>query len=264
MSDSKLSVSRPPRLQILNASIDNFTMRELLDQMDSGFLITPNADHLVSLQEDKEFYDLYQQADYVTVDSQILLFALKVLGQPVKEKISGSDFFPQYCMHHRDNPDIRIYLLGAMPGIAVRAASNINERIGREIVVAYHSPSFGFETNEAECQEIIERINQSTANVLVVGVGAPKQEKWIQSHRDKLTGIHTFMALGATIDFEAGTLARAPSWMSTLGLEWLYRLTREPGRLWRRYLVRDTRFIYLVFKEMLNLYRNPFQKQGHQ
>src|SRR5690606_29999786 len=153
---------------------------------------------------------------------------------------------------------ISLFLLGAAPGIAQKAAANINQKTGRHMVVGAHSPSFGFEKNEAECQEIIALINQSGASVLVVGVGAPKQEKWIYKYKSQLPGIKLFMALGATIDFEAGTLKRAPLWIQRLGLEWLYRLVKEPRRLWKRYILDDMPFFYLILKEKLRRYRNPF------
>lgn len=121
-------------------------------------------------------------------------------------------------MYHKDDPDCRIFLLGAKEGIAAKAMERINEKVGRQIVVGAHSPSFGFEKNEQECMDIIDIVNKSGANVLLVGVGAPKQEKLIMKYRDKMPDIKLFMALGATIDFEAGTLKRAPViWQK---LEW--------------------------------------------
>ncbi len=108
--------------------------------------------------------------------------------------------------------------------------------------MAAYSPSFGFEGDEEECLEIIERVNKSGATVLVVGVGSPKQEKWIYEYKEKLSGIKLIFSLGATIDFEAGNLKRAPKWMSDCGFEWLYRLLCEPRRLWKRYLINDLPF----------------------
>jgi len=246
------------RVKILNIEVDNVSMDELLNSFNSGFLVTPNVDHLMLLQENRKFFEIYQQADYVTVDSQIVNWATRFLGHPVKEKVSGSDFLPAYCDFHKNNPEIRIFLLGGMPGVAQQAARNINAKSGREIVTGAHSPSMRFVTDQAECNEAIELINSSGANVLVVGLGAPKQEIWIAEHRDRMPGIHSFMALGATLDFEAGTVSRAPRCMSCCGLEWLYRLYQEPGRLWKRYLVRDLPFFYLLLKQRLGLYKSPF------
>jgi N-acetylglucosaminyldiphosphoundecaprenol N-acetyl-beta-D-mannosaminyltransferase len=246
------------RVKILNIEVDNISVNELLRSFTRGLLVTPNVDHLIQLQKNRVFFDAYRQADFVTVDSQIVYWATKFLGHPVKEKVSGSDFFPAYCDFHKNNPSIRIFLLGGRPGVALQAARNVNAKAGREIVTGAHSPSMSFATNAVECEAAIGMINDSGANVLVVGLGAPKQEIWIAKYRARMPGIHTFMALGATLDFEAGTVSRAPRWMSRCGLEWLYRLAKEPGRMWQRYLVRDLPFFYLLIKQRLGLYKPPF------
>jgi exopolysaccharide biosynthesis WecB/TagA/CpsF family protein len=248
------------RIPILNIQVDNFTHQELLEEFKEGVLVTPNVDHLMILQEDREFYDLYRRAEYVAVDSRIVKNALKFLGTPIKEVIPGSDFFPFFYNFHKNDPETKIFLLGAKPGIAQQALEIINKKVGREIVVGALSPSFGFEANEVENQQIISVINRSSANVLLVGVGAPKQEKWIFRHKHQLPNIKMFLALGATIDFEAGNLKRAPRIFQLLALEWFYRLIKEPRRLWRRYLVHDLPFFYLILKQKLKTYRDPFAK----
>ncbi len=244
-------------IKILNIAIDNLELAEFLANLKSGIVFTPNVDHLIKLQNDPEFARIYTQADYKVCDSKILYFVSRFLGTPIKEKISGSDLFPAFYTYHQDNPDVKIFLLGAQAGVALLAKEKINQKVGREIIVGAHSPSFGFEKNEAECQAIIEMIKESGATVLAVGVGAPKQEKWIAKYQSQLPNIKIFMAIGATIDFEAGKVKRAPKWMSEVGLEWLYRLVSEPARLWKRYLIDDTYFFWLVLKQKLNLYRVP-------
>lgn len=236
-------------IEILNIPIDNLSWDEFLTRLNEGAVFTPNVDHLMSLRHDSEFRTAYAQADYRVCDSQVLLYASRFLGTPIKEKISGSDLLPVFCEHHRANDEIKIFLLGGAEGVPQKAMKNINARIGREIVVAAHSPSFGFEKNEVECEQISEMIRQSSATVLVVGVGAPKQEKWIAKHRHQLPNIKIFMGLGAAIDFEAGYKSRSPKWISDLGLEWLYRLRSEPKRLWRRYLLRDIPFLWLLLQQ---------------
>jgi exopolysaccharide biosynthesis WecB/TagA/CpsF family protein len=120
-------------------------------------------------------------------------------------------------------------------------------------VVGAHSPSFGFEKNEQECQELIEEIKNSGATVLAVGVGAPKQEKWIYKYKEQLPNIKIFLAIGATLDFEAGNKKRAPKWVTEIGLEWLHRLLSEPKRLWKRYLIGGPIFCWLILKQKFNL-----------
>lgn len=236
-------------VEILNIPIDNISINDFLNQLKRGVVFTPNVDHLMKLQKDDDFLNAYSKADYRVCDSQVLMFASKFLGTPIKAKISGSDLFPLFCDHHRNNERVKIFLLGGAEGVAARARHRINARIGREIIVQAHSPSFGFEKNEAECDAIIERIRNSTANVLVVGLGAPKQEIWITKYKDRLPNIDIFLAVGASIDFEAGHKPRAPQIMTDLGLEWFYRLLTEPTRLWKRYLLDDMPFLWLILRE---------------
>ncbi len=248
------------KVNILNISLDNLTTEELLKKLnwEGGVVFTPNVDHLMKLQNDPEFYEAYDHSTYKVCDSQILMYASKFLGTPLKEKISGSDLFPAFYNYNKDNENVKIFLLGAAEGVARQAQAAINQKVGREIVVASYSPSFGFEKNEAECQKIVDLINESGATVLAIGVGAPKQEKWLVKYRKQLKGVKIFLAIGATIDFEAGYKARSPKWMSEVGIEWLYRLLSEPKRLWKRYLIEGVPFFGLVLEQKLGLYDYPF------
>lgn len=247
------------KVKILNVNIDNLSTDELLERLgrEGGVVFTPNVDHLINLQRDEEFYQIYQNSDYKVCDSQVLYYASRLLGQPIREKISGSDLFPAFYRYYKNCENTTIFLLGAGEGVGVRAQQKINGIVGREMVVDTYSPPFGFEKDEVECQRIIDRIKDSGATVLGVGLGSPKQEKWIVKHKHKLKNIRVFLAIGATIDFEAGEKPRSPQWMSELGIEWLYRLSCEPKRLWKRYLVDDLPFMWLVVRQWLNLYRSP-------
>ncbi len=246
------------KVNILNLAIHNLSMEEVLTSLDSGIVFTPNVDHFVKLQCDREFLEAYGCANYRLCDSKIVYYAAKFLGCPIKEKVSGSDLFPRFYQYHCDNESIKIFLLGGWKNTAERAKARINRTVEREIIVGTYSPELGFETNEAECRKIEDLIAQSGATVLAVGLGAPKQEKFILRHKDNMPNIKIFMAIGATINFEAGVVNRAPNWMSNAGLEWLYRLMAEPERLWKRYLIEDPLFLWLVLLQRLNLYRQPF------
>ncbi|MGD1874951.1 MAG: WecB/TagA/CpsF family glycosyltransferase [Mastigocoleus sp.] len=247
------------RIKLLNVSIHNMKMVELLEQLRKGGVVfTPNVDHIMKLQRDKKFYSVYQEADYRVCDSKILMYASKFLGTPIGEKISGSDLFPAFYNHYQHDENIKIFILGAVDEVAKTAQQRINSKVGRDIVVGVHSPSFGFDKNEQECQQIIETINNTDATVLAIGVGAPKQELWIAKHREQLKKIKIFLAIGATINFEAGKVKRSPKWMSEIGFEWLYRLLSEPKRLWKRYLLDALPFFTLILKQKLQLYKNPW------
>jgi exopolysaccharide biosynthesis WecB/TagA/CpsF family protein len=203
------------------------------------------------LQKDVDFQSAYRTADYSVCDSKIIQYASYFLGTPIQEKISGSDLFPAFYQYNRDNTDVKIFLLGGQEGVGYQARININKKVGRRIVVEVYSPSFGFEKNEAECQRIVEKIRSSGATVLAVGVGAPKQEKGIFKYKSYLPNVKIFLPIGAAIDFEAGRISRAPKWVSAIGGEWLYRLLLEPRRLWKRYLVDDLPFFFLILKQKL-------------
>jgi len=253
-------VTRMARLKFLNISIDNLSSMELLQQLQlGGTVYTPNVYHMLRLQQDRDFYKVYQQADYCICDSQILWLVSRLLGRPIREKISGSDLFPAFYNYYRNDKTVKIFLLGAAEGVGEKAKAQINRKLGRDIVIDTYSPPYGFEGEPEECDRILEKINASKATVLAVGLGAPKQEKWIDNNRERLPGVKVFMAIGATIDFEAGHVQRSPRWMSTVGLEWLYRILMEPRRLWKRYVNDALPFVWLVLAERLGLYRDPFR-----
>ena len=244
------------QVNLLNITLDNLSMAELLPQLSQrgGMVVTPNVDHLVKLQHDPEFHQVYRHSDYVVCDSKILMQASRFLGQPLREKISGSDLFPAFYTYYANDPSIRIFLLGGPPGVAKEAQQRINAKVGRAIITDTYCPPFGFEHDPEENNRIIKHINASNATVLAVGVGAPKQEKWIYHHRDRLPEINIFLAIGATINFEAGHTVRSPQWVSEAGLEWMHRLVSEPKRLWKRYLVDDLPFGWLLLQQWLNRY----------
>ena len=251
----EINEGRFPKINILGIDFDNVSKLELLSQLNRGVIFTPNVDHLMKLRRDPDFAFVYQRADYKICDSQILIYAAKFLGKPLKAKLSGSDLFHWFCDYHQHNDEMKIFLLGGRQGVAKEAQRRINARIGRPIVVGEYSPPVGFERDPQECQKIIEILKRSPANVVAVCLGAPKQEKWIAAHRDRLPNVDIFMAIWATVDFEAGVKPRAPKFASEVGLEWVYRLLCEPRRLWKRYLLDGLPFIGLVLAEKLRSLR---------
>ncbi|MBD2773437.1 WecB/TagA/CpsF family glycosyltransferase [Iningainema tapete] len=257
-SDSKF-------IDLLNVTVNNITLMELLDKLKyGGVVFTPNVDHLMKLQKSQEFYKVYQQADYRVCDSKVLMYVASFLGTPVLEKISGSDLFPAFYSYYQHDENMKVFLLGGEERAVKRAQKNINTKVGRNIIVAAHSPSYGFEKREDECQQIVKMINSSGATVLAIGVGAPKQELWIAKYKNQLKNVKIFLAIGATINFEAGNVKRSPKWMSEVGLEWLYRLLMEPKRLWKRYLLDAIPFLWLIIQQKFQLYENPWKKVQHQ
>lgn len=248
------------KVKILNVEVNNITMKELVDSFEKGMLLTMHVDMIMKLQNDKEFFDILPEFDIVTCDSQILYYGTKFLGHPVKERVSGSDFFPLYYNKYKNDLSKSIFLCGAKPGIAKIAQSKINEKVGRKMVVGEYSPHFHFDEDPAEQEKMIRLINESGATVLLVGLGAGRQEKFLVKNRDKLPNIHTFLPLGGTIDYEAETLPRPPTWVTDSGFEWAYRLVKEPVQRWRRYILHQPPVIWNLLLQRLGTYKNPFDK----
>lgn len=246
------------KIKILNVELVNISDEELLSQLKKGVLVTPNVDQIVKMQTDGEYYDIVRRAEWCVCDSKILLLSSRLLGTPLKDAVPGSSFFPTFYEYHKDDENCKIFLLGAREGVAQIAMERINKKVGRPIVVGAYSPSFGFEENEEENKEIHKMINESGANVVLVGVGCPKQEKWIDAHKAMMPGVDIWMALGATIDFEAGNIKRAPMIWRELCMEWFYRFLQEPRRMYKRYFVDDPKFFWYLLKQMLGRYKNPF------
>lgn len=241
------------RERFLNTSIDNVTLRESLNIVDGfirsdkpHYVVTPNVDHIVKLEQDTEFKKVYDDADLILTDGMPLIWISKLLKKPIKEKISGSDFFPAVCKL-ADEKGYSIFLLGAAEGVAKKAAENIQNMYPNIAKINYYSPSFGFESNRDETDNIVEMIRKEQPDILAVGVGAPKQEKFIYNNYKEI-GVPVTLAIGATIDFLAGNVKRAPKWMQKSGLEWFYRLGKEPKRMFKRYLIDDLKIIKIVFK----------------
>lgn len=241
------------RIKFLNTYIDNLTMEETLLEVDKyikstigSYIVTPNVDHIVKLENDIEFQNVYKEASLILTDGMPLVWISKLKKKPIKEKISGSDLFPQVCsMAAKQN--YKLFLLGAGPGVAQKAADNLVEKYPGLNIVGTYSPSYGFENNPQEIEEIIKLVNDAKPDVLAVGLGAPKQEKFIFKYRGRLN-VPLSLAIGASIDFEAGNIKRAPIWMQKTGLEWFYRLLKEPKRMFKRYLIDDLKIIKICIK----------------
>ncbi len=249
------------KVPMLNAWVHDVSMDDIVENFTTGTMLTLHVDMIMKLQKDEEFLRILPEFDIITCDSQILYFATKFLGTPVKERVSGSDLFPKYYMRHKDNPDVSIFLLGGMPGIAEIAQDRINAKVGREIITGTYAPPFDFDKSEAEIDKIIDTVNASEATVLLVGLGGGRQEKFIIRYRDRFSHVKTFLPLGGTIDYEAGTFKRPPAWVTDWGFEWLYRLLKEPRQRWHRYIVHEPPVLWQLLRQKLGIYRNPFEKK---
>jgi N-acetylglucosaminyldiphosphoundecaprenol N-acetyl-beta-D-mannosaminyltransferase len=220
-------------------------------------VVTPNVDHIVQLQSNEGLQQAYRQAGLVLADGWPVVTASRWLGRPLPERVPGSDLVPElfraaqarYDACSAGSPSLlRVYLLGAAPGVADRAAAKIQQQWPAVEVVGTYSPPLGFEKSAAECEEILRRIAAARPEVLVLGLGAPKQELWAAKHQARLAA-RVALCVGATIDFLAGEKRRAPHWVQVVKMEWLHRLLSEPKRLAKRYWHDACVFPQLVWAE---------------
>lgn len=210
-------------------------------------MFTPNVDHVVSAEDDALFNAAYGRCDLRLADGMPLIWASKLMGQPLPEKVSGSDLF-EPLMRRAAERGWRVYLLGGRDGVLERAAQRLRDELGVNVVGA-QSPWIRNPTDAHEITPIVNEIAAAKPDLLIVALGAPKQELFIDTAREQLKGTVS-IGLGATLDFYAGAVRRAPRWLSDHGFEWAYRLFKEPRRMWRRYLVRDPRFALIVAREL--------------
>lgn len=230
-------------LVILGVPIDDLTMPAALDRIGAFIaawrqdgrmrqIATVNADFVTKSYEDPELLDILQNADMLTADGMPLVWGARLLGIDLAGRVTGADMVPALA-ERAAAEGWSLYFLGAAPGVAAAAADVLRAQYPGLTIAGIYSPpvSSVFEMDPA----IVERINESQADVLLVAFGNPKQEKWINMHRNELR-CAVAMGVGGTFDFIAGRTRRAPDWMQRAGLEWLFRLVQEPKRLWKRYV----------------------------
>jgi N-acetylglucosaminyldiphosphoundecaprenol N-acetyl-beta-D-mannosaminyltransferase len=249
-------------IEILGIRINNMSLEEAVNHIEKlskdmifSYTVTPNVDHIIKLQSDVSFLRIYQQANLVVADGVPLLWAARFLGTPLQGRVNGTDLFERLAARAAEKGD-SIYLLGGEEGAAELTAKILQLRHPKIKIAGWYCPPFGFEHNEAENNIIIQRIRDAAPTYLFVGLGAPKQEKWI-SKLASSTGAKHAVGIGVSFSMVGGLQKHAPRWMQQSGLEWLWRLSNEPVRLWRRYLIDDLRFFLLVFNQKIGIYKVP-------
>jgi len=243
-------------VNLFGISLHRITLREsistLIDWMAQSpscrYVVTPNVDHVVKLQSNPQMRAAYQSASLVVADGWPLVSASRWLGMSLPERVAGSDLVPGILAAAHRVGGFRVFLFGAAPGVAMAAAEEIRARWPGVQVCGYSSPPPGFERNASQSQVFVDEINACAPHLLVVGLGAPKQEIWLMENAAKLR-VPVAIAAGATIDFLAGVQQRAPLWVQRLRLEWLFRLLSNPKRLAGRYIYGALVFPRLVASE---------------
>jgi N-acetylglucosaminyldiphosphoundecaprenol N-acetyl-beta-D-mannosaminyltransferase len=250
---------------LLGISIDAMRMDEAIDclrnwidqpQSVCRYVVTPNVDHAVLLEEHDGLRQSYRDADLILADGHPIVWASRLLGQSLPERVPGSELVPQLFESYNTSAarpnngrKLRVFLLGAAVGVAARAAENMKQRWPNVETVGVYSPPLGFENDADESNYILGRIALARPDVVVIGLGAPKQEVWVQQQRHEIRAAAALCA-GATIDFLAGEKQRAPVWMQKTGIEWFHRMCSEPERLVKRYAKDAWVFPQLVWRQL--------------
>jgi N-acetylglucosaminyldiphosphoundecaprenol N-acetyl-beta-D-mannosaminyltransferase len=245
------------RVQLFGCKIDRVRMPQAVTRVyrlihgftgKCRYVVTPNVDHVVMLEHHQGLRRAYDDADVVLADGMPVVLASRLLGRGLPERVTGADLTVALFDAAEYRGGLRVFLLGAGPGVAEQAAAKIHERWPGVEVTGTYSPPMGFEKDPQQNAEILARIAAASPDVLVVGLGAPKQELWVHAHQQEIEAA-VALCVGATIDFLAAHKRRAPLWMQKSGLEWLHRVATEPRRLIRRYARDAWQFPKLVFRE---------------
>lgn len=222
----------------------------MIDARRGGFVVTPNVDHVCLVENDEELRSIYAKADLVLTDGQPLVWLAKALGTPVPEKVSGSDITVPLLRAARD-AGRSVYFLGATEDVCRELLDKLNELVPGLRVVGTASPMFDPSGDDREFVAALDAACSAQPDLLLLALGSPKQEYALGRYVDRY-GPVVAIGVGATFDFLVGKQKRAPKWMSDAGLEWAFRLSQNPTRLWRRYLVDDRRFAVIAWRAWRN------------
>ena len=243
-------------VHILDVPFADVTERELIDLLDEGMgagmqrqvcFVPTNS--ILAARKDEAVKKTYEEADFVICDGVPVWWASSFLGKPLKQRLTGFDFFPHFIAHCAEK-GYRIFLMGASDGVAAALTNKYRSAYPNIQIVGNYAPPFMPVFSDEENKKVVSMINESGADVLFVSLTAPKQDLWIHEH---LPSLHMKLAMGvgAAFDAENGSIRRAPVLMQQMGLEWFFRFLQEPRRLFKRYFLEAPVFILLIIKAKL-------------
>lgn len=241
------------RIHLFNTSIDNLSMAETIRKIQAAIKnkkqlhhVVVNAGKIVAMQSDDQLRKSVNSSDIINADGQAVVWASKLLGQPLKERVAGIDLMERLVDLSAGN-HYKIYLLGAKQEVLEKVVRIYQEKYSKQLIAGYRNGYF----DSHEEEDIASEISDSGAQLLFVAISSPKKENFLYKHRSKLGKLNFIMGVGGSFDVIAGKTKRAPVWMQKIGLEWFYRFLQEPKRMWKRYLIGNSKFIYLTTKELL-------------
>ncbi len=239
---------KPERIRLLDVEFLNLTMNDALNKIsgviDSGqkeMFAFMNPDCFNKLFQDQEYLKLMQNCKNIFPDGSGINLACKIIKKQLVHNVNGTDMLPYLCQMAEEK-GYRIFLLGAAPGVAEKMKKSLVSKYRRLIISDVED---GYFNRETESDRVIQKINDSNSQILLVAFGVPLQEKWLRAHLMELS-INVGMGVGGLFDFYSGNMPRAPKWMRELGLEWVFRLLMEPKRMWRRYIIGNPLFVRRV------------------
>lgn len=215
-----------------------------------SIVVTPNLQHVYLLRTDQELQEVYDSAEFVVADGVPLVWASRLFGPPLPERVNGTDLMLDLCARPASR-EIRIGLFGGNPGSARRCGEALKKRNSGLNICCRLCPSRGFENDPEQSAAIEKELRSAAPDLLFVALGSPKQEIWMH-RRGRALGIPVSLGIGGSFELIAGDTPRAPVCMRRSGLEWLFRLWVEPRRLWRRYALCLGLFPWLLLKETWN------------
>ena len=239
------------KINILNTHIHNLTMQETLNIVDNTISkgeqlhhVVVNAGKVVSMQTDLQLRQSVNESDLINADGQAVVWASKVLGKPLKERVAGIDLMVNLVeMAHQKK--YKVFFFGAKEEVVKEVVKKYTDQYSSDIVAGYRNGYF----EKEEEKNIAKQISESGANILFVAISSPAKENFLYENKELLKKVNFVMGVGGSFDVVAGKVKRAPIWMQNAGLEWFYRFKQEPKRMWKRYLLGNTKFIGLVLKE---------------
>ena len=246
------------RIKFLNTYIDSLTAQEAKAQVDQmvqkrrpQYVVTPNTDIVMMMQKNPDLLDICNKADLILTDGEMVVKLSKFLGNPIKERVAMTDFVWDVCDLAVEK-NYRIFLFGGKEDVLEKGKKRILKKYPNLNICGHYSPPLGFENNPVELEKSLDLISESKADILIVFLGCPKQERFIAKYKDEYQ-VPVSITMGGCIDFIGADIKRAPMWMQKSGLEWFFRFAQEPKRLFKRYFVDDMQIFPLVLKYKLGI-----------
>ena len=241
------------KIDFLGIPVDSHTMLETISRVDEAIQakehinhVVINAGKVVSMMKDKELFQSVLACDIINADGQSIVWAARFLGKTIPGRVAGVDLM-QELIRLSSTKGYKCFFLGARLDVVKKVVERYIMEYGKGIIAGYRDGYF----SEAEEPEVARQIAESGAQLLFVALPTPRKELFLYKYEDVLRKVNFTMGVGGTFDIIAGITRRAPKWVQDMGMEWFVRLAQEPGRMWKRYLVGNVMFIYLVVKERL-------------